>query len=66
MTEHIAEKPMSPPVRGRGLKPRLDHMAVDGQIVAPPAGAWIETSYPPTHYIMSLVAPRAGAWIETG
>ncbi len=34
-------------------------------VVAPRAGAWIET-YGTVHVVQSLpVAPRAGAWIET-
>jgi len=34
-------------------------------LVAPRAGAWIETG-PPGHPLQTLsVAPRAGAWIET-
>ncbi len=34
-------------------------------LVAPRAGAWIETSLCPLTLLNSIVAPRAGAWIET-
>ena len=34
-------------------------------IVAPLAGAWIETCYRTFCYTENLVAPLAGAWIET-
>ena len=34
-------------------------------MVAPHAGAWIETSWPYGHRSGSQVAPHAGAWIET-
>ena len=33
--------------------------------VAPPAGAWIETSKPEDQETETSVAPPAGAWIET-
>jgi len=33
--------------------------------VAPPAGAWIETSPALKGIVIHLVAPPAGAWIET-
>ena len=33
----------SPPARGRGLKHKLDNMIEQEAIVAPRAGAWIET-----------------------
>ena len=56
---------LSPPTRGRGLKPRAHCASALFVRVAPHAGAWIETSAggivpQPTH-----VAPHAGAWIET-
>ena len=35
-------------------------------VVAPRAGAWIETSGKATPKAVAKVAPRAGAWIETG
>ena len=53
------------PARERGLKHKLINGRRNSNIVAPRAGAWIET------YIHALivrflsVAPRAGAWIET-
>jgi len=34
-------------------------------LVAPRAGAWIETKIKPTLQTKKRVAPRAGAWIET-
>ncbi len=33
--------------------------------VAPPAGAWIETTLPSFWATATSVAPPAGAWIET-
>ncbi len=33
--------------------------------VAPPAGAWIETSSEQPWFLCTIVAPPAGAWIET-
>jgi len=41
---------MSPPVRGRGLKLHIHHILFFHHIVAPRAGAWIETrSVGPRH-----------------
>ena len=57
----------SPPVRGRGLKPK-DKLADErAEKVAPRAGAWIETYLivPSLPLHRGCVAPRAGAWIET-
>ena len=54
----------SPPMRGRGLK----HRNADRQcaiVVAPHAGAWIETYEDNSEQILIEVAPHAGAWIET-
>jgi len=34
-------------------------------MVAPHAGAWIETRYVPPSATALIVAPHAGAWIET-
>ena len=34
-------------------------------MVAPRAGAWIETLLLVTYFVPFHVAPRAGAWIET-
>jgi len=34
-------------------------------VVAPRAGAWIETTLTPERQPVDEVAPRAGAWIET-
>ena len=52
-------------MRVRGLKQNQTYYLVEVNLVAPHAGAWIETvkywipSYPVP------VAPHAGAWIET-
>jgi len=56
---------MSHPVRVRGLKP--DGVCQDGQhhIVAPRAGAWVETDGADHEGERANVAPRAGAWVET-
>ena len=53
------------PTRERGLK--LNHFGntTKDQFVAPHAGAWIETAYLSTIFILFAVAPHAGAWIET-
>ena len=37
----------------------------NGTLVAPHAGAWIETQTQPLQRLGSGVAPHAGAWIET-
>ena len=57
---------MSHPVRVRGLKHNKRVALLDNQIVAPRAGAWIETSLSISFGSGYQVAPRAGAWIETG
>ncbi len=51
-------------MRGRGLKPnkRL-YCGID--LVAPHAGAWIETGHNHKARHHTMVAPHAGAWIET-
>ena len=56
---------MSRPVRARGLKLNTAETIVAGVLVAPRAGAWIETSYIEVLRAGDFVAPRAGAWIET-
>ncbi len=54
------------PVRERGSKRiHLICHVPTLPLVAPRAGAWIETSRGPHRWLMRLVAPRAGAWIET-
>ena len=56
---------VSPPTRGRGLKPYRNESLLAGTVVAPHAGAWIETdSFRGRHRDLA-VAPHAGAWIET-
>ncbi len=56
---------VSPPMRGRGLKPVIG-AAIGGFVsVAPHAGAWIETNSASVAALEKSVAPHAGAWIET-
>ena len=50
-------------VRGLKLVPAEEVMPPD--LVAPRAGAWIETLQYDTKKSKGDVAPRAGAWIET-
>ena len=60
----VGDKVSRPP-RARGLK--LLNVVADtlrGD-VAPPAGAWIETSIFRRYFFDRIVAPPAGAWIET-
>ena len=40
-------------------------LSVTKHVVAPLAGAWIETRPRPRQRRLSQVAPLAGAWIET-
>ena len=56
---------MSPPARGRGLKPLPHSPYWTLAYVAPRAGAWIETDVRIPLHRVGRVAPRAGAWIET-
>ena len=51
-------------MRERGLKQLKDIIAMLG-LVAPHAGAWIETIRTTPSESCSIVAPHAGAWIET-
>ena len=55
----------SHPVRVRGLKLFCRQWTVPIILVAPSAGAWIETLLCYTVGKIILVAPSAGAWIET-
>ena len=55
---------VSLPSRERGLKPSA-YLGKTSQIVAPLAGAWIETRGQSSAHGSSMVAPLAGAWIET-
>jgi len=61
--ENLAHE--SPPARGRGLKQCGGQVVVGRVLVAPCAGAWIETTLTVSLWPDSLVAPCAGAWIET-
>ena len=57
--------PWSRPVRARGLKLQSGPIRRKLRLVAPRAGAWIETSMTCSRTTANRVAPRAGAWIET-
>ena len=52
-------------MRVRGLKQSLNLLQPLCVLVAPRAGAWIETNSLTCVEINFIVAPRAGAWIET-
>ena len=56
---------MSRPTRARGLKLQQRFAEIKHGMVAPHAGAWIETRYVPPSATALIVAPHAGAWIET-
>ena len=55
----------SPLTRGRGLKHNYPAASKIGSLVAPHAGAWIETQVHCIVLCLCPVAPHAGAWIET-
>ncbi len=55
----------SRPPRARGLKHFCIARRASWLLVAPPAGAWIETLYVRQAHQALQVAPPAGAWIET-
>jgi len=55
----------SRPSRARGLKPALNRKPPQLGVVAPLAGAWIETAEFTCCFFPLAVAPLAGAWIET-
>ena len=56
----------SHPMRVRGLKHKnLSENHRNQYLVAPHAGAWIETLFWGFKLENDLVAPHAGAWIET-
>ena len=52
-------------MRGRGLKQFKGKDWNGWDLVAPHAGAWIETLIGSLTPIYPAVAPHAGAWIET-
>jgi len=56
---------LSPPTRGRGLKLELVTTSSLDRLVAPHAGAWVETRAKICCYMPPSVAPHAGAWVET-
>ena len=47
------------------MKRKRKYLKTMGEIVAPRAGAWIETTKCRLSIRPASVAPRAGAWIET-
>ena len=47
------------------MKPLMEVELRGVRVVAPHAGAWIETSLTPVNPSVVPVAPHAGAWIET-
>ena len=59
------KKAVSRPSRARGLKRPKWATEDIPTIVAPFAGAWIETAKPQVDIAHVFVAPFAGAWIET-
>ena len=61
----LVEAGESPPMRGRGLKQAIVAQGNPRHLVAPHAGAWIETQFPTLIALPINVAPHAGAWIET-
>ena len=56
---------VSHPTRVRGLKLEGGPEPGPGGVVAPHAGAWIETLQIEMSAYHHQVAPHAGAWIET-
>ena len=56
---------VSPLTRGRGLKLHNPRAKLVELLVAPHAGAWIETADRAIGDLSGRVAPHAGAWIET-
>ncbi len=56
---------MSRPMRARGLKRKRPWRHRHADLVAPHAGAWIETRVGYVRRCHASVAPHAGAWIET-
>ena len=52
-------------MRERGLKQIVGTDDIDAIVVAPHAGAWIETNKSHCNEFLKNVAPHAGAWIET-
>ena len=65
VVEHRRIEEVSPPARGRGLKLRSGRCVEGDGLVAPRAGARIETTLTKNKRKSYIVAPRAGARIET-
>ncbi len=63
---HLEMFGKSRPMRARGLKRLFRESLRNNLVVAPHAGAWIETSTFYKRLPAEHVAPHAGAWIETG
>ncbi len=61
----VPVRSVSLPSRERGSKRSFGGLGSAGGIVAPFAGAWIETTSPRSGCSPTTVAPFAGAWIET-
>ncbi len=59
------KKILSRLMQARGLKHLVRKGVFRGFVVAPHAGAWIETFQHRHWFLKHLVAPHAGAWIET-
>ena len=55
----------SRPMRARGLKLECEVIRRHLDLVAPHAGAWVETPQGSGTQSPSAVAPHAGAWVET-
>lgn len=55
----------SRPTRARGLKLYVEEQHGLVPVVAPHAGAWVETTVTAYHRSTHNVAPHAGAWVET-
>ena len=52
-------------MRARGLKLKISFLFQDFILVAPHAGAWVETAFEDKLICYNKVAPHAGAWVET-
>ena len=61
----LAYKALSRPSRARGLKLGATRDNVERNVVAPLAGAWVETGKLWNTRQIRAVAPLAGAWVET-
>ena len=55
---------MSPPARGRGLKPLVEMSPEALEVVAPRAGAWIETATPALSVTVLASPPARGRGLK--